>query len=104
VARKIEKAGIPTVTVNLIWEFQRALGMPRVAAVEHPFGRPYGEVADRATQTAVLRAALDVFASAKQPGHVAHLDFIWHQEPRQTRWHPQEPAPIIRFMKEQGRI
>ena len=48
-ARKIETAGIATVTVNLIWEFQRALGMPRVAAVEHPFGRPYGEVADRAT-------------------------------------------------------
>jgi D-proline reductase (dithiol) PrdB len=104
VARKIEEAGIPTVTINLIWEFQRALGMPRVAALEHPFGRPYGEVDDRNTQSAVLRAALELFGSAQQPDHVEHLDFVWHEEPKRTRWHPPEPAPIIRYMKEQGKI
>ena len=46
VARKLEAAGIPTVTLNMIWVFQRLLGMPRVAAIEHPFGRPYGDVGD----------------------------------------------------------
>ena len=102
VARKIEAAGIPTVTLNMIWEFQRALGMPRVAAIEHPFGRPYGDVGDLHTQSAVLRAALEVFVSAQRPGHVEHLDFVWHEDPKATRWHPLEPAPIIGYMKKHG--
>jgi D-proline reductase (dithiol) PrdB len=99
VARVIEAAGIPTVTLNMIWPFQRAVGMPRVAAIEHPFGRPYGDVGDVATQTAVLRAALGVFESAREPGHVEHLPFVWHEEPSETRWHPAEPSPIIAMIK-----
>ncbi len=99
VARKIEAAGIPTVTLNMIWPLQRAVGMPRVAAIEHPFGRPYGDVEDAKTHTAVLRAALAVFEKAREPGHVEHLPFVWHQEPAETKWHPAEPSPIIAVMK-----
>ncbi len=99
VGRVIEEAGIPTVTLNMIWEFQRALGMPRVAAIEHPFGRPYGDVGDAETQGAVLRAALDVFGTATEPGHVEHLPFVWHEDPKETKWHPAEPSPIIALMK-----
>lgn len=87
----------------MIWEFQTSLGMPRVAAIEHPFGRPYGDVGQIDVQTAVLRAAFDVFGTAQQPGHVEHLPFVWHEDPRETKWHPPEPAPIIKFMREQGR-
>jgi hypothetical protein len=99
VARVIEASGIPTVTLNMIWVFQRRVGMPRVAAIEHPFGRPFGDAGDAATQTAVLRAALDVFETAREPGHVEHLPFVWHQDPKQTEWHPAEPSPIIALMK-----
>ena len=99
VARVIEAAGIPTVTLNMIWHFQRLVGMPRVAAIEHPFGRPYGDVGDAETQRAVLRAALGVFGSARQPGHVEHLPFVWHEDPGETRWHPAEPSPIIAMLK-----
>ena len=104
VARKIEAAGIATVTLNMIWEFQRAIRMPRVAAIEHPFGRPYGDVGDTTTQQAVLRAALEVFGRAQHPGHVEHLNFVWHEDPKRTRWHPLEPAPIVRHMKDRGLI
>ncbi len=102
VARQIERAGIPTVTLNMLWEFQRAVGMPRVAAIAHPFGRPFGEVNDAATQRAVLRASLAVFETAEVAGHVEHLNFVWHEEPRETRWHPLQPAPIIAHMKAHG--
>ena len=85
----------------MLWTFQRIVGMPRVAAVEHPFGRPYGDVGDAETQRAVLRAALEVAERAKTPGEVTHLPFEWHEAPKQTKWHPPEPAPIIRLMKEQ---
>ncbi len=99
VARKIEAAGIPTVTLNMIWVYQRAVGMPRVAAIEHPFGRPYGDVGDEETQRAVLHAALEVFDRAEQPGHVAHLPFVWPHDPKQTKWHPAEPSPIIALIQ-----
>ena len=97
--RKIEEAGIATVTLNMIWVYQRIIGMPRVAAIEHPFGRPYGDVGDRATQRAVLEAALAVAESARAPGHVEHLPFRWHQDPKETKWHPLEPSPIIALIK-----
>lgn len=83
----------------MIWVLQRAVGMPRVAAIEHPFGRPYGDVDDRETQSAVVEAGLAVFEKASEPGHVEQLPFVWHEEPKQTKWHPAEPSPIIAMIK-----
>jgi D-proline reductase (dithiol) PrdB len=100
VARVIEAAGVPTLTLNMIWAYQRLVGMPRVAAIEHPFGRPFGDVGDARTQRAVLLAALRTFELAREPGHVEHLPFRWHEPPEQTRWHPAEPSPIIALMKQ----
>lgn len=99
VSRVVEAAGIPTVTLNMIWEYQNVVGMPRVAAIEHPFGRPYGDVDDATTQTAVLQAGLDAFAKAKTPGTIEHLPFRWHEDPKETKWHPAEPSPIIALIK-----
>ena len=102
VARVIEAAGVPTVALNMIWTLNRLVGMPRIAAIEHPFGRPYGDVDDAETQTAVLRAALDVFARAQDPGSVEHLPFVWPQDPKQTKWHPAEPSPIIALIRKRS--
>ena len=98
VARVVEAAGIPTVTLNMIWPYQRVVGVPRVAAIEHPFGRPYGDVGDAKTQGEVVRAALEVFANAEAPGTIEHLPFRWHEDPKETKWHPAEPSPIIALM------
>ncbi len=99
VARKIEEAGIPTVTLNMIWPYQRLVGMPRVAAIEHPFGRPFGDVDDAARQREVLVAALRLATEAREPGEIDHLPFRWHEDPKDTKWHPAEPSPIIAMMK-----
>ena len=103
VARVIEAAGIPTVTLNMIWPYQNLVGMPRVAAIEHPFGRPYGDAGDAATQRSVLLAALSLFETAREPGHVEHLPFRWHEAPEDTRWHPSEPSPIIALIQARRR-
>lgn len=88
----------------MIWEFQKIIGMPRIAAIEHPFGRPFGDVDDRRIQEKVLIAALDLIEEANQPGYIKHLDLEWHQNPKDTKWHPLEPAPIILKLKKQGLI
>jgi D-proline reductase (dithiol) PrdB len=103
VARKVEAAGVPTVSLNMIWVFQRIVGMPRVAAIEHPFGRPFGDVGDAKTQREVLVAALRVFEKAGEPGHVEHLPFVWPDSPKQTKWHPPEPSPIIAMIRTRGK-
>ena len=99
VSRVVEAADIPTVTLNMIWKYQNVIGMPRVAAIEHPFGRPFGDAFDSDTQAKVLRAGLSVFDSAKSVGHIEHLPFRWHQEPKETKWHPSEPSPLIALIK-----
>jgi hypothetical protein len=86
----------------MIWPFQRLVGMPRVAAIEHPFGRPFGDVGDVARQREVLLAALAVFGKAREPGHVEHLPFVWHEDPGETQWHPAEPSPIIAMIKKRS--
>jgi D-proline reductase (dithiol) PrdB len=97
-ARVIEEAGIPTVTLSMIPAFQGAVGAPRVAAVSHPFGRPYGDVGDAERQRAVLRAALRALETAQTPGEVVHLPFQWSEDPKSVKWGPEEPSPIIAMM------
>ncbi len=86
----------------MIWIFQQVIGMPRIAAIEYPFGRPFGEVGDFDRQKEIVQSALDVFSSAKKKGHIEHLPFKWHQDPKKTKWHPPVPAPIIHFMRREG--
>jgi len=94
----IEEAGIPTVVLNMMPAYQRTVGMPRVAAIAHPFGRPFGAVGDAAGQRAVLRAALDVLATATVPGAVVTLPNEWPEAPAATKWGPDEPSPIVAMM------
>lgn len=104
VARGVEEAGIPTVTLELIWPFHRVIGIPRIAAIEHPFARPFGDVGDVATQRAVLLAALAVFERAREPGHIEHLPMTWPPDPEERRsWHPVEPSPIGALLRERRR-
>ncbi len=93
----IEEAGIPTVILNMMPAYQAGVGAPRVAAIAHPFGRPYGNVGDAETQRAVLRAALRVLETARR-GEVVHLAFQWPEEPKATKWGPDEPSPIVAMM------
>ena len=94
----LEEAGIPTVILSMMPAWQPIVGAPRVAAIGHPFGRPFGDAGDAATQRAVLRAALRVLAEATVPGAVVHLPFRWPEEPRATKWGPDEPSPIVAMM------
>ncbi|UCH20356.1 MAG: hypothetical protein JSU83_17635 [Deltaproteobacteria bacterium] len=78
-------------------EFHREIGFPRVAAIEHPYGRIIGQVHDQEGQRKVLLGALAVLEKAQQPGEVFHLPFAWPEEPKNTHWHPPEMAPIVKL-------
>ncbi len=99
-ARVLEDAGFSTVVLNPTWEFHRAVGIPRTAAIEYPYGRPVGQIGDRAGQRKVLMEALSVFEKAKRPGEVFHLPFTWPEDPKKTDWQPPEMSPLIRYYLE----
>jgi hypothetical protein len=96
-ARFLEEAGFSTLVLNPTHEFHRAVGIPRSAAIEYPYGRPIGQVGDKAGQRDVLLAALSVFEKAEKPGDVLHLPFTWPEPPKETKWHPPEMSPIIKL-------
>ncbi len=96
-AHYLEAQGFSTVTLTMTPEFHREVGIPRVAAIEYPYGRPVGQVQDQNGQREVLLAALSVFEKARGPGQVFHLPFTWPEEPKHTAWQPPEISPIIKL-------
>ena len=96
-ARFLEEAQFSTVVLTPTYEFHRAVGIPRQVAIEYPYGRPIGEVGEREGQREVLKAALSFLEEAKKPGEVKHLPFTWHEDPKDTKWHPPEMSPIIKL-------
>jgi hypothetical protein len=78
-------------------EFHREVGIPRVAAIEYPYGRPVGQADDASGQRNVLLETLKILERAETPGQVFHLPFTWPEEPKETRWHPPQISPIVKL-------
>jgi len=96
-ARFFEEKGFSTIVLTPTWEFHRAVGIPRSAAIEYPYGRVFGEVGDSRGQRKVLEATLAALETARQPGEVRHLSFVWPEAPKDTHWHPPAMSPIIKM-------
>lgn len=84
-------------TLTVSPEFNREIGIPRVAAIEYPYGRPVGQVNDDEGQRKVLLEALSVLEKIQEPGQVFHLPFEWPEEPKETKWHPPVASPVIKL-------
>ena len=78
-------------------EFHREIGIPRVAAIEYPYGRTVGQVNDTEGQRKVLLETLSFMEKAENPGQIRHLPFIWPEEPKHTKWQPPEISPIVKI-------
>lgn len=96
-ARVIEAAGIPTVTVTMMPELAEKYRTSRILGVEFPFGHSFGVVGERDMQTRTLRAALDLLVTATEPETRVDLDTVWPGDPKQAYkdWQPSEPSPIV---------
>ena len=101
-ARLIEAAGIPTVTVTMMPALAERLGAPRIVGVEFPFAHNFGLPGDRAMQRRVLSAASQVLAGSPAFGARLDLDTEWpiSRAEAYRSWQPKEAAPIVRQMLE----
>jgi betaine reductase len=90
--REIEAAGFSTICLSNIPDLTAAVCVPRIAAIEHPFGQNVGRAGDGATHLAVLRATLQALETIRTPGTVVHLPFEW---PESAEAQPPDPPPPI---------
>jgi hypothetical protein len=100
VQRVLEASGIPTVALSMIPDLTRAVGVPRLAGIGYPMGRPLGEPHDADGQRAVLRAMLEVLPAATAADTYAELPFVWPGSVAQARNASKDlpPAPIVELM------
>lgn len=96
-ARYLEEAGLSTVVLTPTPEFHRLIGIPRSAAIAYPYGRPVGQVGDKAGQRQVLLETLSVLETARTPGEIRHLSQVWPEEPKDAKWQPPEMSPLIKL-------
>jgi len=99
-ARLIEAAGIPTVTVTMMPAVAAAVLAPRIVGVEFPFGHPFGMPGDRGMQRRVLETALTVLSGAAGFATRVDVDIEW-PVPRAEAyrsWQPKEASPIVAMM------
>ena len=80
VARVVEESGIPTVNVSTGRDITALVRPPRSLFVNHPMGNTFGRVGDTATQTKILRMALDFAVTAEEPGILADYPGKWHED------------------------
>ena len=101
-ARWIEAAGIPTVTVTMMPSVAEERRTPRVVGVEFPFGHAFGMPHDSPMQRRTVELALRVLAGAATSGTRVDLDLEWPVPVREAyrAWQPKEPSPIVRKLLE----
>ena len=98
VQRVLEAEGLPTVSLSMIPDFTRAVGVPRLAGIAYPMSRPMGRPGDAPGQRSVLRSLLDVLASAKAPDTYVELPYTWPETPAQANKGADVHPPIAQLL------
>jgi hypothetical protein len=101
VQRVLEAKGIATVSLSMIPDLTRVVGVPRLAGIGYPMSRPLGRPGDADGQRAVLRATLALLETATGPDTYVELPFEWPESPARARNaskdHP--PPPIVELLR-----
>jgi hypothetical protein len=100
VQRVLEASGIPSVALSMIPDLTRAVGVPRLAGISYPMGRPLGRPHDSDGQRAVLLSTLELLATASCPDTYVELPFVWPESSAQARNVSKDlpPPPIVQLM------
>ena len=98
--RVLEASGLPTVALSMIPDLTRAVGVPRLAGISYPMGRPLGRPHDVNGQRAVLRSMLEILVTAQGPDAYVELPFVWPESPAQARNASKDlpPPPIVELL------
>jgi D-proline reductase (dithiol) PrdB len=79
IARGIEEAGIPTVTVSSCRDITQSVKPPRTVFVDFPLGHSTGSPFDKDQQTYIVKEALSAIEGISEPGSIIDLSVEWHE-------------------------
>ena len=85
-------------------EFTASTSVPRIAAIEHPFGRLLGKPGDSAGQKKVLEGVLEALVSIEQPGDIVHLPMKWPKSDGHITDRLENPPPIATYLRKNIRF
>lgn len=84
IAREVEKAGIPTLSMSSAWDITFAVRPPRAVFVNFPLNHQTGKANDPPLQRRILLDALKAFETLWAPGQILCLPYVW--DPNDTTW------------------
>lgn len=80
IARAVEAAGIPTVSISITKDLTEAVGVPRAVFVKWPLGHPLGERDNALQQRTMIYQGLSWLRTAAEPGVIAEPGYRWRRE------------------------
>lgn len=80
IARSIEAAGIPTVSIIGLRDIAEKVRPPRAVHLKWPFGHPLGEPGKRDQQLATIHYALRALYDIRSPGTILDPGWPWRRQ------------------------
>ena len=98
IARAVEEAGIPTLSMTSALDITKAVKPPRSVFVNFPLGHQTGRPDQPDLQRQILNDAMRAFDTISAPGTIVELPYVWDVNDRTwesrdyTRgWMPERP-------------
>jgi D-proline reductase (dithiol) PrdB len=99
IARVIEAAGIPTISMTSAWDITAAVDPPRAVYLHYPLGHTTGRPGDPEGQRAIVRAALQAGIGARR-GEIVPLPFRWEGD---AGWEDRAYSPEHLALRPDGK-
>lgn len=77
IARQLEHAGIPTVSLTSARDITVAANPARAVFLDYPLGHTAGRIEEPELNRQIVSAALEVLVAATEPGTVVDLPHAW---------------------------
>ena len=90
IAREIEAAGVPTVSMTSAWDITAAVGPPRSVYVHAPLGHQTGVPDAAEGNRTLVRDALAAGLGLERPGQIVRLAWRW---PDDDDWEARAYTP-----------
>ena len=89
-ARAIEEAGTPTISLSSALDITSSVMQPRAVFVNFPLGHQVGKPFDPEGQTRIILDALHVLETATTPGTLVQLQYKWDPSDPLDAWEEEE--------------
>ena len=91
IARAIEEAGIPTLSMSSARDITRSAWPARSVYLDYPLGHTAGRPNDPELNASIMRDTLTAFEALTEPGAMSHLSYRWSDN---DDWKDKVFAPV----------